>query len=258
MDTAILIPAVMTAATVGLGCGACCSPAISVFLTSYVVSHGKGMGNGVMAFAGFFLGKICSVALLCIAAAGIGRPFIGADGYIGTFPFRVFMRLVMSGIGISLIVRWILTKIKEGKLVENKPSEGRPSESKRTEKELTGTQSGCHGCTACGSRIPKKLTGILPTFLAGAAYGATPCTPLLMMMGYTFTLPLPIAAAAGGIFGLSSAAGPILAVAVLSGILSGRMAHEIPEYLKWFQLASYVFLAAMPFVWILFPPELVG
>lgn len=233
MDTAILIPAAMTAATVGLGCGACCSPAISVFLTSYVVSHGKGMGNGVLAFAGFFLGKICSVALLCIAAAGVGRPFIGADGYIGTFPFRVFMRLVMSGIGVFLIACWILNTKAEGKPVENK---------------LTGTQSGCHGCTACGSRTPQKLTGILPTFLAGAAYGATPCTPLLMMMGYTFTLPLPIAAAAGGIFGLSSAAGPILAVAVLSGILSGRMAHEIPGYLKWFQLASYVFLAAMPFV----------
>lgn len=222
MDTAILIPAAMTAATVGLGCGACCSPAISVFLTSYVVSHGKGMGNGVLAFAGFFLGKICSVALLCIAAAGVGRPFIGADGYIGMFPFRIFMRFIMSGIGVFLIARWILN--------------------------MMGSQRGCRGCTACGSRTPKKLTGILPTFLAGAAYGATPCTPLLMMLGYTFTLPLPIAAAAGGVFGLSSAAGPIIAVAVLSGILSGRMAHEIPGYLKWFQLASYVFLTAMPFV----------
>lgn len=222
MDTAILIPAAMTAATVGLGCGACCSPAISVFLTSYVVSHGKGMGNGVLAFVGFFLGKICSVALLCIAAAGVGRPFIGADGYIGMFPFRIFMRFIMSGIGVFLIARWILT--------------------------MMGSQRGCRGCTACGSRTPKKLTGILPTFLAGAAYGATPCTPLLMMLGYTFTLPLPIAAAAGGVFGLSSAAGPIIAVAVISGILSGRMAHEIPGYLKWFQLASYVFLTAMPFV----------
>lgn len=253
MDTAILIPAAMTAATVGLGCGACCSPAISVFLTSYVVSHGKGMGNGVLAFAGFFLGKICSVALLCTAAAGVGRPFIGADGYIGAFPFRIFMRVIMSGIGVFLIARWILLMMEENKPMGNNSAENKPAKSKRTEgrtwgRKLMGFQGGCHGCTSCGSRTPKKLTGFLPTFLAGAAYGATPCTPLLMMLGYTFTLPLPIAAAAGGVFGLSSAVGPILAVAVLSGILSGRMAHEIPGYLKWFRLASYVFLAAMPFV----------
>ena len=43
MDMTALFPAVTTAATVGLGCGTCCSPIISTFLSTYVVSHSNGV-----------------------------------------------------------------------------------------------------------------------------------------------------------------------------------------------------------------------
>lgn len=90
--------------------------------------------------------------------------------------------------------------------------------------------------------------GLWPTFLAGVTYGFTPCAPLLMMVGYTFTLPVVIAGITGGAFGLASAASPILLLAALSGALSKRMKRELPHGLKWFQLASYLLLMVMPFV----------
>lgn len=43
MNTSLLIPALTTAVSVGLGCGTCCSPIISTFLSAYVVSHSDGV-----------------------------------------------------------------------------------------------------------------------------------------------------------------------------------------------------------------------
>lgn len=79
MDTTILLPAVTTAATVGLGCGTCCSPIISTFLSAYVVSHSNGVKKGVLSFVSFFAGKLISV----ITSAGKDRKAAG-DGRIWT------------------------------------------------------------------------------------------------------------------------------------------------------------------------------
>lgn len=218
MNTSLLIPAVTTAASVGLGCGTCCSPIISTFLSAYVVSHSGGVKKGVLSFVSFFFGKMASVSLLCMAAALVSRQFISDSGYIGSFNLRLFSQAAMSVIGMVLSVRWFL-------------------ELKRKKK--------CGGCKECKKTAGKS--GFVPMFAAGLTYGMTPCAPLLLMIGYCFTLPLPLAGVTGAAFSLSGMVSPVLLLVVVTGALSKKMRKEIPDAVKWFRLASYVVLMVMPF-----------
>ncbi len=219
MNTAQILPAVATALSIGLGCGTGCSPAVSIFLSSYVISHGNGVKTGVVSFASFFFGKILSVIALCMMAAAAGRQIIGNDGYIGDINLRLASQLIMSGIGLVMVIRWIRNQRKQ--------------------------KNGCSGCHECGKK--QMQGGIWPMFLAGVTYGLTPCAPLLMMIGYTFTLPVVLAGIVGSVFGMASVASPVLLLAAVSGALSKKMAQEIPKSLKWFQLLSYFLLMVMPF-----------
>jgi ABC-type nickel/cobalt efflux system permease component RcnA len=63
-----------------------------------------------------------------------------------------------------------------------------------------------------------------------------------MMMGVATTLPLVTAALVGGVFAAASTLTPVLLMVLLSGVLSGKIAKEIPQQLQWFRLASYVLL----------------
>ena len=220
MNMTFLLPAVTTAATVGLGCGTCCSPIISTFLSTYVVSHSNGVKKGVLSFVSFFTGKLISVTFLCMAAAAVSRQFISQDGYIGGFNLRLAAQFAMSGIGFVLAGRWLI--------------------------ELRKERRSCHGCHDCG-RLEGQA-GVLPMLCAGLTYGFTPCAPLLLMIGYSFTLPVTLAGATGVAFSLASMASPVLLLTVITGALSKKMRQEIPECIKWFRLASYLLLIVMPFM----------
>lgn len=218
MDMAMLIAAVTTAASIGLGCGTCCSPLISIFLSTYVVSHADGVKKGLVSFAGFFIGKLSSITALCVIAAAISTKFISDDGYIGGFNLRLAAQVFMSVIGFAMLIKWVV-------------------KSKRKD-----SCSSCKGCREVAG------SGFLTMLLAGIGYGITPCTPLIFMIGYCFTLPVYTALISGIAFGLSSAFSPILLLAAISGALSKRLSKEIPQYLNRFRLASYVLLMILPFV----------
>ena len=185
-----------------------------------MVSHSNGVKKGVLSFVSFFVGKLISVTFLCMVAAAISRQFISQDGYIGGFNLRLAAQLAMSGIGAVLAVRWLL--------------------------ELKNEHHSCHGCHDCGKLEGKA--GVLPMLCAGLTYGFTPCAPLMLMIGYSFTLPVPLAGATGVAFGLASMVSPVLLLTVITGVLSRKMRREIPGYVKWFRLGSYLLLMGMPFV----------
>ncbi len=218
MNISLLIPALTTAVSVGLGCGTCCSPIISTFLSTYVMSHSGGVKKGVLSFASFFFGKMVSVSLLCMAAALVSRQFISDSGYIGSFNLRLFSQTAMSVIGVVLAARWFLELKKQKK---------------------------CGGCKECKKTVGKS--GFVPMLAAGLTYGMTPCAPLLLMIGYCFTLPVSLAGVTGVAFSLSSMVSPVLLLVVVTGALSKKMRKEIPDAVKWFRLASYVVLMVMPF-----------
>ena len=214
----MFVMALTTAVSVGLGCGTCCSPIISTFLSTYVVSHSGGVNKGVLSFVSFFFGKMVSVSMLCLIAALFSRQFISDSGYIGSFNLRLFSQAAMSVIGVVLTVRWFL-------------------ELKRQKK--------CGGCKECKKTVGKS--GFVPMLAAGLTYGMTPCAPLLLMIGYCFTLPVSLAGVTGAAFSLSSMVSPLLLLVVVTGALSKKMRKEIPDAVKWFRLASYVVLIVMPF-----------
>lgn len=219
MEASVIAPALTTAITVGLGCGTCCSPIISTFLSTYVLSHANGMKKGVLSFVSFFLGKLISMTFLCAVAAIISKQFITADGYIGNFNLRLATQIAMSAIGISMALKW---------LIEN-----------------THGQKECKSCQSYEGL--KGKAGFWPMLGAGITYGFTPCAPLLMMIGYSFTLPVILAGATGIVFSLSSMISPVLLLAIITGALSKRIQKEIPYFIKWFRLASYLILIFMPF-----------
>ncbi len=210
--------ALTTAVSVGLGCGTCCSPVISTFLSAYVVSHAGGVKKGILSFGSFFFGKMVSVSLLCMISALISRQFISDSGYIGSFNLRMFSQTAMSVIGAGMVLRWFL-------------------ELKRQKK--------CRGCKECGK--PDGKSGFAPMLAAGLTYGMTPCAPLLLMIGYCFTLPVSVAGLTGITFSLSGMISPVLLLVVVTGMLSKKMRKEIPDAVKWFRLASYILLMFMPF-----------
>ncbi|MEY8333732.1 sulfite exporter TauE/SafE family protein [Lachnospiraceae bacterium 47-T17] len=223
MNASMIVLALTTAVSIGLGCGTCCSPIISTFLSSYVVSHSGGVKKGVLSFLIFFFGKMCSVSMLCIVSAVTARQFIGRDGMIGSFNLRLFSQAAMSAIGVFLSGRWIL----EWKAVGKK-------------------HQTCGGCKECGKQ--KGKAGVVPMFAAGLTYGITPCAPLLLMIGYCFSQPVPLAGMAGMAFSLSSMVSPVLLLVIVTGALSKKMGSEIPDTVKWFRLASYLLLMVMPFL----------
>ena len=223
MNVSMITPALATAISIGLGCGTCCSPIISTFLSSYVVSHSDGVRKGILSFISFFLGKMFSVSLLCIISAVTARQFIGRDGMIGSFNLRLFSQAAMSGVGAFLAVQWFLEKKSEGEKHKK-----------------------CGGCKRCGKQ--EGRAGVVPMFAAGLAYGITPCAPLLLMIGYCFTQPVPLAGMTGMAFSLSGMVSPILLLVIVTGALSKKMCSEIPDTVKWFRLASYLLLMVMPFL----------
>lgn len=219
MEVSVIAPALTTAITIGLGCGTCCSPIISTFLSTYVLSHANGVKKGVLSFVSFFLGKLISMTFLCAIASIISKQFITTDGYIGNFNLRLATQIAMSAMGISMALKWII--------------------------ENTHDQKECKSCQSYEGL--KGKAGFWPMLGAGITYGFTPCAPLLMMIGYSFTLPVILAGATGIVFSLSSMISPVLLLAIITGALSKRIQKEIPYFIKWFQLASYLILIFMPF-----------
>ncbi len=108
MNMEQIIPAAATAVSIGLGCGTCCSPVISMFLSTYVVSHSDGAKKGIISFLCFFLGKTISVVTLCVLSAIISRQFLSENGYIGSFNLRLASQIAMSAIGLIMAIRWVL------------------------------------------------------------------------------------------------------------------------------------------------------
>lgn len=222
MGLTLLLPVLATALSVGLSCGTCCSPAVSVFLSSYIITHAGGLKKSLLAFSSFFIGKVIAVVLLCGLAALIGSQFIDAAGYVGGVNLGQLMELAMIALGLVLIGKWL-----------------------RDYKKTANRASNCSGCSGeKKNRITdaQGAKGLLPLFSAGLAYGASPCAPLLMMMGVAATLPLATAVLVGGVFAAASTLTPVLLMVLLSGVLSGKIATEIPRQLQWFRLASYVLL----------------
>ena len=208
----------VTAASVGLGCGTCCGSGISAFLFGYLTTHTRNFQQSARAFLSFYLGKTAAVCIIFLISSRLGAAVMDENGYIGAVPVRTAADLVMIGTGVWLVIRWF----RERK---------------------AGQCAHCHHCGETSDMEEKLIAakkqgtprhGVLLSL--GAAYGASPCAPLILMAGYASTMPASSAVLAGGVFAFSSAMAPMLLLLALSGVLAPGIRREMPQYLDYFRL----------------------
>ena len=200
----MFVEAIASAASVGLSCGAGCGSSASAFLTTYVLSEGRGMRFALRQVLSFYVGKLAAVLLVCLGGAMAGRVLIPLDGTLMGIPLNKVVYAVMLCASVWLLVDWFRQR------------------------------KGCAGCRHCGGGLKT-----VPSFAVGMAYGLSPCAPLLMVLGYAAALTVPAALMLGTVFALASSLIPALLILVLAGTLSTKITTQLGKALPWFQLAVY-------------------
>ena len=201
----------LTAASIGIGCGTVCGSSASAFLSSYILTQGKGFKAALKYVLSFFLGKLLAVLAVCAAASAMGNVFISESGFVGGFDLNTALSWAILVTAVYLIVRWFLEK------------------------------RGCARCGGCEKAQPKRPgAGALPSFLVGFGYGVSPCAPLMLVAGYAAAFSLPSALALGAVFAAASSMTPMLLVAALTGVLSGRIERQLGSALNHLRLALYL------------------
>lgn len=218
MSLEVLIPMLITGAgtglTCGISCGACGNPIVNVFLASYLFTHTGRWNQSLRAFLSFHLGKACSVMLLCGLISLLGSAVTDENGNLFGIPMQKIVYFAMLGFAIYLIVRWFL---------EN-----------RTKKCCRGD---CKNAKAGVQRLQHM-------FLYGLISGMSPCASLVLVLGYASALTAAEAMLVGACFSLANSILPLLILVMLTGLLSKEMFREIPDKVRYFQLAAYVCFAA--------------
>lgn len=209
-----LISCITGGFSIGLGCGTCCSPAIGVFLSTYIVSHSQNMKKAFVTFFSFFFGKILSVISLCMISSYLGNKFIFKDGHIGSVDLSKVMSITFIVLGSFLILKHFYTKRK--------------------------SQESCKSCSGnCGANLKNKEW---PPLIIGIAYGLTPCAPLILIVGYASTISMTNAVLLGLCFSLASIISPMIVVVLLAGLISNNLYEELPKYIDLFKLMCYAVL----------------
>jgi len=207
-------------------CGGCGNPMTNVFLASYLFTHSGRLKQSLFSFMGFYVGKLAAVVLLCVIAAWLGSRIVDDSGLLFGFNMHALVRFLMFSFALFLIVKWICRTLRK------------PKEAQRS--THGGPQCDSHG----GEPANTKRRN-LPLIVCGFISGAAPCAPLVMAVGYAATLSVTHAAVMGVVFSAASSLLPLLALVVLTGLLSAAMFTEIPHKIRYFQLGSYVLIAAL-------------
>ncbi len=212
MGIEVLIESILTALSVGTGCGACCGSSAGVLLSTYIMTHVDSAKKSVLAFLAFYGGKILAVGLLCAVCSLFGKNILSEFSFWESPWLPRMVHILMIGMGLFFTVRWVL-------------------EQKHGHK---------HCKAASNPAKPIKNGSSLPLFIAGLAYGISPCAPLVLVAGLCMTLPLHFAVITGAVFSVASILSPMLLVLLLTGVLTPNMHKEIPGMIKWFRLACYI------------------
>lgn len=184
----------------GMSCGTGCSPAISLFLSSYVFNVDGDTKKSLLAFVKFFIGKASAVLLVCFSASVIGNILIGENGYLGKYKLNFLMPVFLIFTGLYML--------------------------KKSWKEYHNKDCG-HCSGECCHTPSDKFQNISP-LIGGFFYGLTPCAPLIILAGYAVTMPVLHALAISSVFSLSCTVSPLLLMLVLMKLIAVKMRREIP------------------------------
>lgn len=216
MGISLFIESMITALSVGTGCGTCCGSGVSAALYGYITTHVKDIKQSLLSFRDFFLGKLLAVVALCTAASLLGCSMIDSDGLLFGVNVHAIVDILMILTGLYLLIKLLFEKY--------------------------GKHDKCLHCSAGSTELNSQKPSHLALFGMGFGYGISPCAPLIFMVGYASTLPVSCAALLGCVFAAASTLSPALLLLVLSGVLAGKMRKEIPSHLTRFRIVIYVLL----------------
>lgn len=219
MDLATLLPLLLAGAgtglTCGLTCGACGNPLVNVFLAGYLFTHTDRLKKSMIAFWGYHLGKASTVSILCVLVAWFGSQIVDDQGNLfGRNLHQIVYVLMLLFVGV-LIFRWF--------------------------QERKGMRQRC-----CNGECPKQKEQngrFVSMLLYGAVSGLSPCASLLMVLSYASALTMWEAVLVGLSFSIANSLIPLLLLTALTGLLTEQMHREIPNKIRYFQLATLILFA---------------
>lgn len=205
----------LAAVAVGLSCGTGCSPTINMFIATYTMGNFNSFKKAIVGFLHFFLGKMTAVIGLAVLSSVLGSSIINKSGRIYGFDTTFVLDVSLILMGSFILIKSFLDRKRE---------------------------QGCSVCDKSCSREKSKLMkkGRMPIFLIGAAYGITPCAPLVMILVLVSSMNPARAVFYSGIFGAASMVSPLVLLAVFAGLLSSKMHKDIPQYIDAFKIVSCV------------------
>lgn len=211
-----------TGITCGVSCGACGTPVVNVFLSSYLFTHSGKLRRSLLSFAGFHLGKMITVALLCVLISLFGGQMVDEAGNVFGLDLQMIVYAAMLAFMLVLIGRWF-------------------RDNGNGEASRQNTCADCRGgCCSTGTNQRRKGNGFLPMLVYGCISGLSPCTSLVIVLGYASVLTMAEAALVGLCFSFANSIIPLILLVTLTGLLSREMYREIPGKIKYFQLVTYV------------------
>lgn len=207
----------IAAILIGLGCGFSCGSTSTVFLTTYIMGNKNDSKKGFFSVIHFILGKIMVMILLGIISSFMGTAIIEENAAIGGFNPKILLNMVEIFTGSMILY----------KLFKKKSCCDKKSCSKSV---MNNEKKG-------------KVMENIPLWLAGVAYGMTPCYPLAMMLLFSATLSPMNACLLMLVFGIFNSISPVIIYGTMAGYFSKKMYKEIPQYMHLIQgMAAVIFI----------------
>ncbi|WP_246637696.1 sulfite exporter TauE/SafE family protein [Crassaminicella profunda] len=215
----------MAAILIGLGCGFSCGSTSTVFLTTYIMGNENDTKKGFFSVIHFLLGKIMVMILLGLISSLMGTAIIGQNTTIGGFDSKIILNIVEIFTGIMILY----------KLFKKKSCCDKKSCSK----------------TVTNKEKKERIIEHVPLWLAGVAYGMTPCYPLAVMLLFSATLTSLNACLLMLVFGIFNSISPVIIYGTMAGYFSKKMYKEIPQYVHLIQgmaAVIFIFVGVYPFI----------
>jgi hypothetical protein len=204
----------IVAVAIGLSCGTICSPLITFFISSYTMARLNSFRQSIRAFGFFWVGKTAVVSALAFLSSVLGRAVIDHSEKIASFNLRLVLDVCLILTGIYLLVELLRGMRKT---------------------------AACGKCsTSCRNAAgPDRVTQFWPLVTMGAAYGLTPCAPMLLLLLITAGLPPVQALGLGFIYGVANSISPLLLFTSLAGFISQKIQRDISGLMQVFQFTVF-------------------
>ncbi len=196
MNEKAYLATLLTLVLVGSKCGAACSPGIGIVLSSNALTYADNARKTFVSYLAFYLGKLTSVIVLCLAVHIAGSAVTEFAGRTDPESIALVFRITLVIVGGY----YILSSVKN--------------------------KGGCGGnCCKCG-RLCKGNTNndtkFYSPFIIGLAYGVTPCAPLLLLLTESVTMHLWQKLLASVVFTAANAVSPVIFMMILAVTVSRK------------------------------------